>query len=227
MTARPEKSKDHQETNWWPRRICTSSPQSEPSDLSDNADRRCQPQPGSWRRMRRMREGSQRRKGQLRREETHKGKEGRGKSFTAGKEQMTFERVTEYRKWARRLKGLGGKSWLWKRPLISFPSLKCFLHKAQTTKTLRESCIYGLKTKERSFQSCIDKFSSWSLKFDGTSICFHPSSMAQSFVSTPIRKTRHEVKTSLVQTSSLKSHIYSTFPAHCNATQNLIQHAAS
>lgn len=108
MISHPEKSKDHQETNCWPRRICTSSSQSESSNLSDNADKRCQPQWGSWRRRRRRREGSQRKKGQLRRDETHKGKEGRRKGFTAGKEQMTFKRVTEYGKWARRLKGLVG-----------------------------------------------------------------------------------------------------------------------
>lgn len=183
MISHPEKSKDHQETNCWPRRICTSSSQSESSNLSDNADKRCQPQWGRWRR--RRREGSQRKKGQLRRDETHKGKEGRGKGFTVGKEQMTFKRVTEYGKWARRLKGLGrGDEQTLKTSLDVFSFTEMFSSRGPNNKNTKGKLHLPAENEGMFIPKLywlillLEPQIWWHIhlfppQFDGTTICFH------------------------------------------------------
>lgn len=114
---------------------------------------------GSWRRMRRRREGSQReeRPAQKRGDPQGKGR-GEGKKLYSWKRADDIQEGHGVRKMSREIERFveGGRADFEKHSLISFPSLKCFLHKAQTTKTWRGSRIYRLNMKECSFQSCID-----------------------------------------------------------------------
>lgn len=126
--------------------------ESQSSNLSGNTNKRCQPEWGSWRR--RRREGSQRKKGELRREETHKGKEGRAKGFTAEKSRRhsrgsgcTENESGDWKVWVEVL--------TLNTSLDLFFFIEMFSSQGPNSKYLKETL---LKMKLRALESCTQHF---------------------------------------------------------------------